>query len=48
MIDIFDWLHYFIGFLIVSFLVWGLIKLHLYFSKDNIPIETLMNIRPKT
>jgi hypothetical protein len=43
MIDIFDLIHYFIGLLIVGLLVWGIIKLHVYFSKDNIPIDILMN-----
>jgi hypothetical protein len=43
MIDIFDLIHYLIGLLIVGLLVWGIIKLHLYFSKDNIPINILMN-----
>ena len=43
MIDIFDLLHYLIGLFIVSLLVWGIIKLHFYFSKDNIPIDILMN-----
>jgi len=43
MIDIFDLIHYLIGLLIVGLLVWGIIKLHLYFSKDNIPIDILMN-----
>ena len=43
MIDIFDLINYLIGLLIVGLLVWGIIKLHLYFSKDNIPINILMN-----
>ena len=38
MIDIFDLIHYLIGLFIVGFLVWLLIKIHLYFSKDNTPI----------
>ena len=36
MIDLF---HYLIGILIVSLLIWGIIKLHLYFSKDNNSME---------
>ena len=40
MIDIFDLIHYLIGLFIVGFLVWCLIRLHEYFSKDNIPILT--------
>lgn len=43
MIDIFDMIHYLIGLLIVGFLVWTLIQTHEYFSKNNIPIETLIN-----
>ena len=38
MIDIFDIIHYIIGLVIVGFLVCMLIKIHLYFSKDNINI----------
>jgi len=37
-IDIFDLIHYLIGLLIVAFLIWVLIKVHTYFSKDNIKI----------
>lgn len=44
MIDIFDIIHYLIGLLIVSLLVWSLIQIHKYFSKDNIPIEVLTNM----
>ena len=43
MIDIFDMIHYLIGLLIVGFLVWILIKTHVYFSKDNLQLETLIN-----
>ena len=43
MVDIWDMIHYLIGLLIVSFCIWVLIKIHLYFSKDNIPLETLIN-----
>jgi hypothetical protein len=41
MIDIFDIIHYIIGLVIVGFLGWFLIKIHLYFSKDNINILPL-------
>jgi hypothetical protein len=41
MIDIFDIIHYIIGLVIVGFLVWLLIKTHIYFSKDNINILPL-------
>ena len=46
LLDIFDLLHYLIGILIVCFLVWTIIQLHNYFSKDNVPIpnETTNNI----
>ena len=43
MIDIFDIIHYLIGFIILGFLIWLLIQTHNYFSKDNIQIETLIN-----
>ena len=43
MIDLVDLVHYLIGILIVSFLIWFLIKIHTYFSKDNIPAELLTN-----
>ena len=32
-------LHYLIGLIIVSFLIWLLIKIHVYFSKNNNSIE---------
>lgn len=43
MIDIFDIIHLLIGSIIVSFIIWIIIKTHLYFSKDNIPLEVLLN-----
>lgn len=43
MIDIFDIIHYLIGLIIVVFLVWVLIKIHLYFSRNNTPIEPVIN-----
>jgi GDP-D-mannose dehydratase len=43
MIDIFDMIHYLIGFIILGFLIWLLIHTHNYFSKDNISIETIIN-----
>lgn len=43
MIDIFDMIHYLIGFIILGFLLWLLIQIHNYVSKDNIPIELLTN-----
>jgi hypothetical protein len=43
MIDIFDMIHYLIGFIILGFLIWLLIRTHNYFSKDNISIETMIN-----
>jgi hypothetical protein len=33
-----DGLHYLIGMIIVTFLVYAFIQTHKYFSKDNIPI----------
>ena len=43
MIDIFDMIHYLIGFIILGFLIWTIIQVHNYFSQNNIPLETLMN-----
>jgi len=44
MIDImFDMMHYLIGFIILAFVIWLLIKTHNYFSRNNIPLETFMN-----
>jgi nitrogen fixation-related uncharacterized protein len=43
MIPIFDILHYLIGLIIVSLLLWILIKIHQYFSKDNLSIDILMD-----
>jgi len=40
MTDIFDIIHYLIGFIILGFLIWLLIQTHNYFSKNNIPFET--------
>ena len=42
MIDLGDLLHYLIGVIIVSLLIWLIVKLHVYFSKDNIPLEELL------
>lgn len=36
--DFFDLMHYLIGLLIVAFSIWVIIKIHNYFSKDNIKI----------
>ena len=33
-----DSVHYLFGMLIVAFLVWVIIYLHKYFSKNNVPI----------
>ena len=38
----FDLLHLLIGLFIVFFIVWALIKTHLYFSKNNVPMEEQM------
>jgi hypothetical protein len=35
---IFDMFHYLIGMIIVAFLIWSIIKLNNYFSKNNVPI----------
>jgi len=41
MIDIFDIIHYLIGFIILGFMIWLLIQTHNYFSQNNILIRTL-------
>lgn len=48
-IDIFDMLHYLIGFIFLGLMLWTLIQTHNYLSKDNIPLEVIMkaNIYPK-
>ena len=33
-----DMFHYLIGMIIVAFLIWSIIKLNNYFSKNNVPI----------
>jgi hypothetical protein len=43
MIDIFDLIHYLIGLVILALILWILIKIHNYFSKDNQIIEPLIN-----
>jgi large-conductance mechanosensitive channel len=43
MTDIFDIIHYLIGFIILAFLIWLIIQTHNYFSKNNIQIETFRN-----
>jgi len=43
MINIFDLIHYLIGYLILAFLLWILIQTHNYFSKHNIPIMPSTN-----
>jgi hypothetical protein len=40
---LFEILHYLIGLIIVSFLLWLIIYIHNYFSKDNIPLEQILN-----
>ena len=42
MIDIGDIIHYLIGILIVSLILWCIIKIHNNFSKYNIPIMPSM------
>jgi|1048.fasta_scaffold211909_1 flagellar biogenesis protein FliO len=43
MIDIVDLFHYLIGIILVSFLIWVIIKIHLHFSKNNKSLEEIMN-----
>lgn len=35
MIDIFDLIHYFIGFVILGIFLWTIVKLHNFFSRNN-------------
>ena len=39
---LFGLLHYLIGFIIVIFLLWVIIKTHNYFSKNNLSIDTVL------
>ncbi len=45
MIDIFDIIHYLIGFAILGFFLWVIIKTHYFFSRNNkvIPSPTNLN-----
>jgi len=38
--SLFELFHYLIGLVFVFLLVWLIIYIHTYFSKDNIPITT--------
>jgi hypothetical protein len=42
MIDIGDLFHYLIGLIIVSFCIWVIVKIHNYFSQNNIPLEQIL------
>jgi large-conductance mechanosensitive channel len=46
MIDIFDMIHYLIGFIILAFLIWLIVQIHNYFSRNNTPIEPLLTNKP--
>ena len=39
LLDIFDMMHYLIGLLIVSFLIWIIVQIHNHFSKEKVPIS---------
>ena len=43
MTNIFDIIHYIIGLIILGIIVWVLIQIHNYFSKDNIIIIPLID-----
>lgn len=45
MFDLLDFIHYMIGIIILSFFIWVIIKLHLYFSKNNKSIEEIMHTK---
>lgn len=40
LLDIFDMMHYLIGLIIVAFLIWCIIKVHNYFSREKVPIPS--------
>jgi hypothetical protein len=44
MIDFVDLFHYLIGFIIVFSLVWIIVKIHIHFTKDNIPITNYTSL----
>lgn len=44
MIDIIDAFHYLIGILIVGVILWILIQVHNYFSKDNITFTQFIKV----
>ena len=46
LLDIFDMMHYLIGLLIVAFLIWALIQIHNYFSKEKVPIPSQTSLNP--
>lgn len=43
MIDIFDAIHYLIGFIFVSLFLYIIIQVHNYFSKNNMSIEDIQS-----
>ena len=47
MIDIGDLFHYLIGIIIVCFLIWVIVKIHNYFSQNNIPLEQILSNKPQ-
>ena len=47
MIDIFDMIHYLIGFVILGLLLWVIIKTHNFFSRNNKVIASPTNVASK-
>lgn len=45
MIDIFDLMHYFIGFVILGIFLWTIVKLHNFFSRNNKVIPNHSNTK---
>ena len=43
MVDIFDMIHYLIGFIILACILFILIQTNKYFSRNNTPLESLIN-----
>ena len=43
-----DLLHYLIGLIILGFVIWIIVKIHTYFSKDNILLDEVLGQMKQT
>ena len=43
-----DLLHYLIGLIILGFFIWIIVKIHTYFSKDNILLDEVLGQMKQT